>query len=582
MFPSALNSARISRIKSLALLTSFFGFICVFISTAVAATAQLPANNTIRQILEGWAAGYSAQVEGEFIYNSQAIIVIYEERGFVPIWLQPEVTRLSEVNDLPAINSLSKNNKASQIVNNKKGIASIPRLTPLALELLHTLREIDQEGLNPVDYHLLKLQSLQDSDFNEALDLLLTDAFLTLAQHLLAGKVDPEKLTSDWKSQRENIDPKTLIAKLNNQPLKQILDSLKPRQPRYNRLIKSLARLKALPSDNWPALALTPVIKPDQQDERLTHIAKRLRIWGDLNSAEPTEYYNDEMKQAVIRFQSRHGLEADGVIGKNTFLALNFSPAQRANQIIVNLERWRWLDQNMGDFFVVVNIANFDLRVYRAGKKVMEMPVIVGRNFRKTPVFSDRIRYLVLNPTWTVPQKLAVQDKLPEIKKDVSYLSKYGFSLYELGSNNIVDPKTVDWQRLNKRFPYRLVQAPGPLNALGQVKFMFPNEYDVYLHDTSAKELFNKSERAFSSGCIRVSQPLELTELLLQPLGITKEKINQILSESKTQTINLKQAVPVHIEYWTAWVDSSDVLQFRVDIYERDNALLQALKQPLL
>lgn len=341
--------------------------------------------------------------------------------------------------------------------------------------------------------------------------------------------------------------------------------------------------LNAMPNEDWLPLSLAPAIKPGQLDERISGIARRLILWGDLDTASYAggSSYDDTLKAATIRFQTRHGLDADGVIGKNTLVALNASPAQRANQILVNMERWRWLDQNMGDSFIVVNIANFDLRVYSNGELVMQMPVIVGRNFRKTPVFSDEIRYLVLNPTWTVPQKLAVQDKLPEIKKDVSYLKKYGFTLYDIGTNNAINPNNVDWARLHKQFPYRLVQAPGPLNALGQIKFMFPNPYDVYLHDTPSRELFSQNERAFSSGCIRVSKPIELTELLLRPQGITTEKINQLLATQNTVTVNLKQAMPVHIEYWTAWVDNSGTLQFRADIYQRDAAVLEKLKQPL-
>lgn len=188
---------------------------------------------------------------------------------------------------------------------------------------------------------------------------------------------------------------------------------------------------------------------------------------------------------------------------------------------------------------------------------------------------------MLFRSTWTVPQKLAVQDKLPEIKKDISYLEKYGFTLYALGENTVVNPADVEWDKLHKRFPYRMVQAPGPLNALGQVKFMFPNAYDVYLHDTPSRELFSKTERAFSSGCIRVSDPIELASKLLEPNGMGIDQINEVLSSAKTTTVNLKTPVPVHIEYWTAWVDSSGKLQFRNDIYERDKPLFSALTLPI-
>jgi len=245
------------------------------------------------------------------------------------------------------------------------------------------------------------------------------------------------------------------------------------------------------------------------------------------------------------------------------------------------MERWRWLDENMGNRFLIVNIANYDLRIFQDNEVVFQKPVIVGRNYRKTPVFSDKIRYLVLNPTWTVPQKLAIEDKLPEIKKNPEYLSKLGFTLYQLGTTNVVDPASVDWKSLKKSFPYRMVQSPGPQNALGQVKFMFPNAYDVYLHDTPARELFSKTERAFSSGCIRVSDPIELVEFLLKDQGWSRERIDEVLASKLTQTVNLSSPMPVHLEYWTAWVDKIGKLHFRNDIYERNPDLWRALNQAI-
>ncbi|AUM12171.1 L,D-transpeptidase family protein [Ketobacter alkanivorans] len=542
--PHRIVALRLARTVVLALAA-------VFHSSTLLADSLPPSVIVIRQLLESWGAGYPAQIKDSVIHNHQALLELYTERGFTPIWLAVE--------------------ESGQLEPNHS-----------ATELLQTISNVGDEGLNASDYHFNAIQDALQDGTSMSLDLLLTDAFLTLAQHLLSGKVDPEKLTSEWKSYREYINPKALIANLDHQSVAEVLDSVRPRPPRYRRLIKALAMLKDLPSDNWGPLALSPAIKPNQQDDRLPEITRRLTVWGDLEAGfYSDETYNQALNAAVIRFQTRHGLDADGIIGKNTLTALNLSPADRANQIVVNLERWRWLDQNMGDSFIVVNIANFDLRVFNQGELVMQMPVIVGRNFRKTPVFSDKIRYLVLNPTWTVPQKLAVQDKLPEIKKDISYLKKYGFTLYDFGSNNVVNPENVDWARLHKQFPYRLVQSPGPLNALGQVKFMFPNSYDVYLHDTPSRDLFSKNERAFSSGCIRVSKPIELAELLLRPQGMTAEDINQILAAPNNVTLNLKQTMPVHIEYWTAWVDDQGTLQFRTDIYERDNPVLEALKQPL-
>lgn len=520
---------------------------------ASSALQGVAVNDSIRQRLEAWSAGYPAKISSAPIRNSALLNAYYEETGFAPLWLKDSGR---------AFNSA-------------------------ALDLISVLQGVDKEGLLPADYHTVYLGQLitEPSEISSDAELVLTDAFLFLAQHILAGKVDPETLTNEWKPAKEVVDARALLTKVaSNVPIADIVQSLRPRQPRYARLVKTLAWLNSAQAPDWEPLALSPAIKKGMADTRLAPIAERLRFWGDLSESESEEtftHYEGELMEAVTRFQRRHGLEPDGVVGKNTLLALNVSPVQRANDVVVNLERWRWLDQNMGDYFIVVNIANFDLRVYKSNELVMQKPVIVGRNYRKTPVFSDKIRFLVFNPTWTVPQKLAVQDKLPEIKKDISYLEKYGFTLYALGENTVVNPADVEWDKLHKRFPYRMVQAPGPLNALGQVKFMFPNAYDVYLHDTPSRELFSKTERAFSSGCIRVSDPIELASKLLEPNGMGIDQINEVLSSAKTTTVNLKTPVPVHIEYWTAWVDSSGKLQFRNDIYERDKPLFSALSLPI-
>ena len=229
------------------------------------------------------------------------------------------------------------------------------------------------------------------------------------------------------------------------------------------------------------------------------------------------------------------------------------------------------------------HIAAFELKIIDNNETVFVKPVVVGRNYRKTPVFSNKIRYLVLNPTWTVPYKLAVQDKLPDIQKDPGYLNRLGIRVFRGDSAVAIDPYTIHWNEITTRnFPFRLVQGPGPQNALGQVKFMFPNPHDVYLHDTPSRELFKKAERAFSSGCIRVSDPLELAEFLLRDQGWDKERIAASIAKGVTETVSLKTPLPIHIEYWTAWVDRQGVLNFRNDIYERDQPLWQALNKPLI
>jgi murein L,D-transpeptidase YcbB/YkuD len=281
---------------------------------------------------------------------------------------------------------------------------------------------------------------------------------------------------------------------------------------------------------------------------------------------------------ALPTFQARHGLEPDGVIGRQTFAALNKLPVERIRQLDASLERWRWLPEDLGDTFVLVNIAGFEMTMVRAGEEILRQRVIVGRPYRQTPVFSDRIRYLVFNPTWTVPRKLMVEDQLPIIRSDPGYLERMNFKVYRgWGANRVeVDPATIDWHTLSaNNFPYQLVQEPGPMNALGQIKFMFPNQYDIYLHDTPGQALFGRAERTLSSGCIRVERPFELAERLLEGNSSwSRANIDRAIELRDPVNAMLRTPIPVHLQYWTVWVDHSGTIQFRNDIYGRDQRLI--------
>jgi murein L,D-transpeptidase YcbB/YkuD len=297
-----------------------------------------------------------------------------------------------------------------------------------------------------------------------------------------------------------------------------------------------------------------------------------------------SEQFDADLEDAVRRFQARHGLQVDGVVGPRTRAALNVSAAQRVDQLVANLERRRWLGEAPGRRQVRVNAAAFTLDAIEDDTVALHMRVVVGRPYRPTPEFSDRIRYLVLNPYWEVPPRLAVQDKLPAIKRDPGYLAAehlrvltgWGADAREL------DPAQIDWQRLRRHMPYRLRQDPGPWNALGRIKFMFPNAYDVYLHDTPSRGLFAHAERSFSSGCIRVEQALALADWLLQDNPQwTPAALRAAIDSGRTRTVNLRAPVPVYLLYWTAWVDRDGRAHFRRDLYQRDAALAGALTTPI-
>jgi murein L,D-transpeptidase YcbB/YkuD len=260
------------------------------------------------------------------------------------------------------------------------------------------------------------------------------------------------------------------------------------------------------------------------------------------------------------------------------------SAERRVEQLELNLERWRWLPQDLGRRHIIVNIAAFELEVVEEEAVVLAMRVVVGLPFHHTPVFSETMRYLVLNPYWYVPDSIAVQEMLPRIQHDLSYLAPQKMRVF-LGRGMEaleVDPATVEWSKINPDdFPYRLIQDPGPVNALGRIKFMFPNKFNVYLHDTPARPLFDETQRDFSHGCIRIQKPIELAEYLLQKdPRWNRDALLRTLDEAVDLTVPLPEPMPVHILYWTAWADEDHTIQFRRDIYDQDAPLLEAMRAP--
>ena len=316
-------------------------------------------------------------------------------------------------------------------------------------------------------------------------------------------------------------------------------------------------------------------------------LRRRLAATGELPAGVDTngELFDLPVADALRRFQSRHGLDADAIAGRRTTTALNVTALQRVQQIEANLERRRWLPRDLGPRRLLVNIADFRLELIEAGKPSLAMRIIVGRQARRTPFFTGEITSILFNPTWTVPEKIAVEDKLPLILDDPDYLAEFGFKVFAPSSKGWreIDPAEVDWTRLSKTwFPYRLRQEPGPKNALGRIKFQIPNRYDIYLHDTPAHELFARTERTFSSGCIRVERARDLAErLLAEDSTWSRARIEATIAAGATVSVRLPAPLPVFLFYWTAWVDSEGTLQLREDVYGRDSALIEALAQPL-
>lgn len=466
-----------------------------------------------------------------------------------------------------------------------------------AFALLQAIGQADREGLNPMDYHQQAIEAILSSllapntaqmDNWTDLELLMTDALLLLSSHLAKGRVNPETLHTDWLLADRSVDLMAVLDSVaGKRDVAQILDRLRPTHLSYRLLQTAREHLyRQVAQGGWPRVPVGATLRPGDKDPRSLDLRQRLYISGDLTSDELPEdvtLYDDPLVAAVQHFQRRHGLYPDGLVGERTLRALNVPAAQRLRQIELNLERWRWLPRDLGARYLVVNTADFSLKAVEEGRTVLSMRVVVGRPARRTPVFSALLTYMVFNPYWTIPRTIAVEDILPRLAKDVDFLMRQGIKVFDgwQADGQAIDPHLVNWSAYSAdNFPFRLRQEPGPTNALGRIKFMFPNKFDVYLHDTPNRSLFHRVQRDFSSGCIRVEDAVTLAAFLLDDeRQWSAQKIRQALETGAREIHFIPHPLNVHLLYMTAWVDAYGVLQFRDDIYDRDKDLDRALKQ---
>lgn len=459
-------------------------------------------------------------------------------------------------------------------------------------ELLEAIQETYHDGLDPKDYHLEEIRRLlaqtgttasSDPSLAASRDLLLTDAFILLANHSACGKEDPLTHHPQWNLDRkiDGANPVMFIEKAIEAPsLMQAIDAWKTRHPYYGRLKAALADYRAIRArGGWARVPTGPALRKGRIDPRITALRGRLAITDHLSKTpgDPMTF-DGRLEQALKGFQRRHGLKPDGVLGKATLQALNVPVEDRIDQIRVNLERTRWVLRNPDSTYVLVDIAGFHVFFLKDNQVVWSSRAQVGQPYRDTPVFRSIINFVEFNPAWTVPQGIFEKDILPAVRKDLRYLGKKGITIMDR-SGRAVNPKTIDWSLYPGRpFPYKLRQNPGANNALGRIKIVFPNEYLVYLHDTPSKELFEKEDRAFSSGCIRVEKPFELAELLLDDPSIWNlPNIMAAVDSKKTQKVFLPRPVPILLQYWTVEVDETGVISFKKDPYNQDASVLEGL-----
>ena len=478
----------------------------------------------------------------------------------------------------------------------EKHLSAIWKSRENIYQILFVLRNVSREGLHPEDYHLSVIEKLADkiilSEEVEVgdiarLELLLTDAFLQLSMHLAGGKTDAESIDPLWKASRRAVtmDWRNFRdSTLQNNCIIENLQKLTPGHREYNNLKKALAEYRQIEEKGgWSRFnTILPKLEIGMCDPDVALLRNRLSIaQGYIEGDNNDKYLFDQsLHEQVMLFQLRNGLTADGVIGKATIEAMNIPVEERIALIEANLGRWRWLSDDLGARYIKVNIANFDLQIIEKDDMVFRTEAIVGIADRKTPVFSSIMTYMVLNPDWTIPPTILNIDIIPSVINNPDYLAKKDLKILRVDGTE-VNPSTIDWSNMAiTGFPHSIHQESGPGNALGRVKFMFPNQYSVYIHDTPDHNLFGRTDRSFSSGCIRVNNSLDLAAWLMKDNPTwSAAQIKNVVDQGKERTINLANPIQVHILYLTAWAGDDGLVYFRKDIYNRDQPLLAALKQ---
>lgn len=460
-------------------------------------------------------------------------------------------------------------------------------------QVLDILADSSLHGLNPEDYHYNALKELETEWHSKFLgrdrlrarfDVLLSDGVLLYARHQSEGKVDPAQLESSWNFSRRSWNPESVASNLSKAidegSAAAALKSLEPQFQFYQVLRNNLLALRQL-DDKYGFVAIPEdvVLKPGTTHPNVAILREKLSqlsLWQGNNTA--NDLYDDELVAAVKRFQTMHSLTADGVVGRNSFRELNTTYPQRIDQVRINMDRLRWINNSLADHMVLVNIAGYELYYFVGGEMKWETDVMVGTTQNETPIFQSRMKYLVFNPTWTVPRSIIYKSLFKKMRDKPGYITRHNYKLYDSDGEE-ADPAKIKWSSYTPgNFPYRVVQQPGPDNALGRVKFIFPNKHAVYLHDTPSRSLFARTDRAFSHGCIRVENPLHFAELLLEDKSKwSLAEIDAVIESGDSKVVHLQEPLEVMLMYWTASPAPDGQVQFHPDVYERDEKTLSAL-----
>jgi murein L,D-transpeptidase YcbB/YkuD len=406
-------------------------------------------------------------------------------------------------------------------------------------------------------------------------DLMLSQAVAAYAREAYAGQVDPSTISKNIGYDRRLPDLAAVLNSVATSPDPvETLVAYNPPQPEFTALRERLAELRRAEDAEKP-IEIPPgaTLKLGAQDARVAFLRKRLDLPSDVRSP---AVFDETILAAVKTFQKSAGLKADGIVGPRTLAALNADPVNPIPAILVNMEKWRWMPRDLGRFYVRVNIPDFTVDVYKDDTRTYTTRIVVGKPTQQTPIFSDEIEHTIVNPAWNVPQSITRNEMLPAARRNPGALRGYQVFVLTKGRYRAVDPRRINWRRIDAR-RIQIRQPPGRRNALGKVKFMFPNRYSVYLHDTPSKSLFNRGYRAYSHGCMRVMNPMEFADALLSEEPELNASYLESLYGSRERRVNLTRKVPVHITYFTAWVDDSGNLQLRDDLYGHDRRIEERL-----
>jgi murein L,D-transpeptidase YcbB/YkuD len=484
------------------------------------------------------AALVDAGTQGSFLdkRDAAAVAEYYAEQGFTPAWIE----------------------------NGK--------LSSQALKIVDAIKMADAEGLDAKNYKLPLLQvGLAQPATLKSLaeaDVTLSNAIVTYARHLHSGVLDPSAVSENFNYAPHLLDPLAVLGAMTVSPDPlATFESYNPKQKEFAALKDHLKEIRDVPVETQVEVADGPTLKLGMKDARVVTLRERLKI---TDPAEDPEVYDETVVDAVKAFQTSKGMKADGMAGKGTIASLNVAPPNPVSTILVNMERWRWMPEDLGPFYVRVNVPNFNLDIYRNGKIDYTTRIVVGQTDKQTPIFSDEIETAVVNPTWNVPASIAVKEMLPKLQATGGGALR-GYQVFANldGRFKPVDPTMIDWSTIDMR-RVQIKQPPGDDNALGSIKFLFPNPYAVYLHDTPSKSFFQRDYRALSHGCMRVMNPWDFAAALLRDdPNVSVSKLKALVGGKET-AVPLTKHIPVNITYFTAWIDDAGELQLRNDVYGHD------------